>query len=150
MAHTFTNLLIHVVFSTKDRRPFIDAKLKPALQAYMGGIIRELNGKALAIGGTGDHVHLLVRLPPAVSVSEAMRVLKTNSSRWVHENSGAKDGFGWQGGYGAFSVSHSNVENVIRYIANQDEHHQKLTFQEEHLIFLKKHENEFDERYIWD
>lgn len=85
MAHTFTNLLIHVVFSTKDRRPSIDAKLKASLFAYMGGIIREMNGKALAANGTKDHAHLLIKLPPTLSVAEAMRVLKTNSSRWVHE-----------------------------------------------------------------
>jgi REP element-mobilizing transposase RayT len=109
-----------------------------------------MDGKALAVNGTNDHVHLLIKLPPALSVAEAMRVLKTNSSRWVHEKDDAGRDFGWQSGYGAFSVSHSNVESVIRYIANQEEHHRTLTFQEEYVAFLKKHEIEFDERYIWD
>lgn len=148
MPHTFTNLLAHIVFSTKERLPLINTELRPHLHAYMGGIIRELNGTALIINGMADHTHLLVALPPTISMADAMRVLKSNSSRWVHETRGNK--FGWQGGYGAFSVSESNVEPVSRYIAHQEEHHRKMTFQEELLTLLKRHKIEFDERFIWD
>jgi REP element-mobilizing transposase RayT len=93
MPHTFTNLLTHVIFGTKNRVPIIGDDIGPQLHAYMGGIIRELNGKALAVNGTSDHIHLLISLPPALSLSDAMRVLKTNSSRWVKE--GGREGFGW-------------------------------------------------------
>ena len=149
MAHTFTNLLVHLVFSTKDRRPSIDAQLKPTLFPYMGGIVREMKGKALAVNGTENHVHILAKLPSTLSIAEVVRVLKTNSSRWVHEKGYAGHGFAWQVGYGAFSVSQSNVESVIRYIATQEEHHRNVSFQDEYLSFLRKHEIEFDERYIW-
>ncbi len=149
MAHTFANLLAHVIFSTKDRAPFIDAELKPQLFAYMGGIIRECNGTALKVNGTADHVHLLLRLPPSVSIAEAMRVLKANSSRWVHDRWPSHSAFGWQTGYGAFSVSQSNVSAVLRYIADQEEHHRKASFQEEFIAYLRRHGIEYDERYIW-
>jgi len=150
MAHTFTNLLTHIVFSTKDRLPQIEDDLKAQLCPYMGGILRELDGKASIINGTSDHVHLLVQSPPVLALSDAMRVLKTNSSKWVHERWPARDKFGWQTGYGAFSVSKSNADAVSRYIADQAEHHLKKTFQEEFLEYLRKHEIEYDERYIWE
>ena|SRR5215216_5354102 len=149
MAHTYTNLLAHVIFSTKARAPLIDPELKPQLFPYMIGIIRELGGRTLAINGLTDHIHLLMALPPAVSVADAMRVLKTNSSRWVHEKWPARRTFGWQAGYGAFSVSQSSAGEVIRYIKEQEAHHKRLTFQEEFVAFLKKHGIEYDERYIW-
>jgi REP element-mobilizing transposase RayT len=147
MPHTFTNLLTHIVFSTKERVPVINAELRPQLHAYMGGIVRELQGTALIINGMADHVHLLVGLPPALSLSDALRVLKANSSRWLHETRRAP--FNWQAGYGAFSVSQSNVLAVTEYIAHQEEHHRKMTFQEEFIALLRKHNIEFDERYIW-
>jgi REP element-mobilizing transposase RayT len=147
MPHTFTNLLTHIIFSTKDRAPLITDDLKPQLHAYMGGIIRELKGKALIINGTADHVHLLVSASPSLSLSDAMRVLKTNSSRWVHE-AGCTP-FSWQAGYGAFSVSQSNVQSVFGYIAQQEEHHRKITFQEEYVMFLRKHGISYDENNLW-
>lgn len=150
MSQTLTNLLTHIVFSTKGRRPLIDAESKADLIAYLGGIVRELNGKPLIINGTADHVHLLIQLPPTLPVSDAMRVIKTNSSRWVHQRWPVKKDFGWQGGYGAFSVSRSNVHQVIAYIQNQEEHHRKRSFQEELIAILKKHNIEYDERYIWE
>jgi putative transposase len=150
MAHTFTSLLTHAIFSTKDRQLSINAELKPQLFAYMGGIVREYTGTALMVNGTADHVHLLLRLPPSVSIAEAMRLLKTNSSRWVHEKWPSRSTFGWQTGYGAFSVSQSNVSAVLRYIANQEEHHRKVSFQEEFIAYLQRHEIEYDERYIWE
>ncbi|MDB5333274.1 MAG: transposase IS200-family protein [Phycisphaerales bacterium] len=110
MAHTYANLLTHVIFGTKDRSEFIDVQLASALHPYLGGIIRELNGTALAINGPTDHIHLLLALPPNLALSEAMRVLKTNSSRWVHEQWPRRRAFAWQTGYGAFSVSQSNAD----------------------------------------
>lgn len=149
MAHTFTNLLVHVVFSTKDRQPWIDAELHGRLLPYMGGIVRELNGSSWIIGGTADHVHGLWLVPTTMALADMMRVVKTNSSRWVHEQYPHKE-FGWQAGYGAFSVSQSASADVRTYIERQAEHHRKLTFQEEFLAFLKRHGIEYDERYIWE
>jgi putative transposase len=150
MAHTFTNLLTHAIFSRKDRAPLIDAELKAQLFPYMIGILRELKVKTLAINGVDDHVHLLFALPPSRSVAEVARILKTNSSQWVHESSTTRRMFGWQADYGAFSVSQSNVADVVEYIRGQEEHHRKKTFQEEFVVFLKKHGIEYDERYIWE
>jgi REP element-mobilizing transposase RayT len=150
MAHTFTNLLTHVVFSTKRRIPQIDQELKPQLLAYIGGIVRELHGVAHLINGTADHVHLLVRLPATVALAHALRTIKTNSSRWVHEKWPTRSDFAWQTGYGAFSVSQSNAETVLRYIANQEEHHRKVSFQQEMISYLRRNKIEYDERYIWE
>ena len=150
MAHTFTNLLTHIVFGTKDRAPSIDDELKPQLFAYMSGIVRELKGKSFAVNGVSDHVHLLVRLPPALPVADAVRLIKANSSKWVHVKGGAGRKFGWQSGYGAFSVSQSNVEGVLRYIATQQEHHRRVTFRDEYVSFLKRHVIDYDERYLWE
>jgi REP element-mobilizing transposase RayT len=149
MAHTFANLLTHVIFSTKDRQSLISRDLKPDLLAYLGGIVRELQGECVAANSTPDHVHLLLWLPPVVAMAEAVRVIKTNSSRWVHEKSGRR-GFAWQTGYGAFSVSQSNAGSVVKYIREQEKHHQRVTFQEEFISFLKKNGVPYDERYIWE
>jgi len=149
VAHTFTNLLTHVIFSTKDRAPAILPGLKGKLHAYMGGIVRELDGKATIINGTEDHVHLLLWMPPTLSVSETMRVLKTNSSRWLNRECRGKSSFAWQAGYGAFSVSQSNAQAVVKYIQTQEQHHRRVSFQEEFIEFLRKHGVEYDERYVW-
>jgi hypothetical protein len=116
----------------------------------MGGIIRTLDGIALSIGGTADHVHLLTKQPATISMSDLMRTLKTNSSRWVHETWPSESSFAWQTGYGAFSVSQSNADAVREYIANQEAHHRTISFQEEFVRFLKRHGIEYDERYIWE
>ena len=128
MPHTYTSLLVHIIFSTKDRRPYLDAELRPRLFPYMGGILRELGGTPILVNGPDDHVHALTALPPTRSLSDVMRVLKTNSSRWVHEQWPARRDFAWQSGYGAFTVSRSNVDEVERYIAGQEEHHRHVTF----------------------
>lgn len=150
MAHTYTRLLYHVVFSTKDRRPLLDADLRPRLFAYFGGVVGELRGQPILINGVADHVHGLVWIPPTVSVTELMRVVKTNTSRWVHETWPERAGFAWQTGYGAFTVSQSQVEVVRQYIAGQEDHHRTMTFQEEYLALLTRHGIEFDERYVWE
>ena len=149
MAQTFTHLLTHVIFSTKERRPLLKAEFRPRLFAYMGGIIRDLGGKALIINGTSDHMHVLVSMPATIPIAEMMRVVKSKSSRWVHEQFSSESGFTWQAGYGAFSVSHSNAEAVKHYIADQEAHHRKVSFQDELLSLLRKNGLEYDERYIW-
>lgn len=150
MAHTFTHLLAQIIFSTKNREPLLDADLKPRLFAYMGGIVRELGGTAILINGPTDHVHLLVSLPATKSISDFMRVLKTNSSRWVHEEFPERKTFAWQTGYAAFSVSESNRGAVEKYIAGQEEHHRVLTFKDEFISFLQKHGMPYEEKYLWD
>jgi REP element-mobilizing transposase RayT len=128
--------------------PLIPPDFKSQLHAYIGGIVRELGGKAYIINGTNDHVHLLVNLPPAVSLSDAIRVIKANSTRWMKEQKRASK-FGWQPGYAAFSVSKSNVKAVAAYIERQEEHHRKISFHDEYVGFLKRHGVEFEERYLW-
>jgi REP element-mobilizing transposase RayT len=148
LAHTAGNLVVHLIFSTKGRRPLISPEIRDDLFAYLGGIIREMRGTALIINGAADHVHMLIRIRPAQAAAEIARVAKSNSSRWVREKWNMQ--FAWQTGYGAFSVSESNVPAVSRYIAVQEEHHKKRTFQEEYVAFLKKNNIQYDERYVWD
>jgi putative transposase len=148
LPQTCGNIVIHLIFSTKDRRPMINPEIRADLFAYLGGIIREMRGTALIINGTADHVHVLARIRPAQSAAEIARVIKTNSSRWVHEKRHIE--FVWQAGYGVFSVSESNVASVTRYIAAQEAHHQKQSFKEEFLAFLQKNNVAYDEAYLWD
>jgi putative transposase len=124
-------------------------ELQERLRPYMGGIARENKMKVLAIGGMEDHVHLLLSLPAALSVAKAVQLIKGGASNWVHDTFPNHKNFQWQEGYGAFSVSISHVNDTIAYINAQKEHHQKKTFQEEYVVFLKKHNIEYDERYIW-
>lgn len=149
MAHTFTNLLTHVVFSTSGRAPYLVDEIRSDADAYVGGILRELKAIPIAIGGTSDHVHLLTRLPTELTIADCMRVVKTNSSKWIKERWPERRAFAWQAGYGAFSVSESNRLTVIRYIQNQAQHHQRISYQDEFLALLKRHDVEFDERYLW-
>ena len=150
MSHSFTNLLSHVVFGTKNGAGCIDAEIRPRLHAYLGGIVRELSGIALSVNGPSDHVHLLVKLPATACLADAMRVIKTNSSRWVHETWHGKSDFAWQTGYGAFSVSQSGHKAVMDYIAGQESHHRRMTFREEFVALLKRHGIEYDERYVFE
>jgi REP element-mobilizing transposase RayT len=143
MSHTCTNLIAHLVFSTKDRPPLITGEIRAELFAYLGGLVRESKGKTMAVNGMPDHVHLLVVSPPA----EAMRFVKANSSKWVTERFGIP--FAWQTGYGAFSVSRSGVPNVVKYIAEQEAHHRKFDFRGEFVALLEKSEVDFDEKYLW-
>ena len=136
-----------MIFSTQSRRPLIKPEFRPDLFAYLGGIIREMRGTALIVNGTADHVHVLVCIRPAHSAAEIPRVIKANSSGWVREKWSSD--FAWQTGYGVFSVSESNVGAVTKYIASQEEHHRKHSFQEELLAFLKKNNVAYDEKYLW-
>lgn len=150
MASTYTNLLYHIVFSTKERRRFITPALRDDLYSYIGGIIRGEKGIQLEIGGMPDHLHLLVKLPPTLSISDALRLIKANPSKWVREQRDQSRAFGWQTGYGAFSVSESQMPAVRLYIQRQEQHHRTTTFQEELVALLEKNRIEFDRRYLWD
>ena len=149
MPHSFASLLIHVIFSTKNRIPDLSPELAQRLFPYMGGIVRERKGVPLIINGPADHVHLLVSLPATESVAELLRVVKTNSSRWVHEQFPDKKRFSWQAGYAAFTVSGSRVDDVRSYIAAQQEHHRRVSFQDEFLTFLRKSGIAYDARDLW-
>ena len=149
MAHTFANLLTPVLFSTKDRQPLLPPHLRTDLLAYLGGIVRNIHGKLMDSNARPDHVHCLLSLPPGLAVAEALRLIKSNSSLGVHET-GHGAAFAWQAGYGAFSVSPSNVPAVVKYIRDQEQHHRKISLQEEFLAFLKAHRIPYDERSIWE
>jgi putative transposase len=148
--HTTTNLLVHFIFSTKQRCALIKPDFEKDLHAYLGGIVRQIGGVALCVNGTRDHVHLLIRMPTHHSVAEVARLIKTNSSRWIHERWPENHLFAWQTGYGAFTVSESGLAAVRDYISNQQEHHRTRSFQEEFLAFIKKNKIAVDERYLWD
>lgn len=148
MSHSAGNVVLHLIFSTKGRQPLIGAQFRDKLHAYLGGIIREMRGTALIVNGMPDHIHMLIRIRPVHAVAQIARVVKANSSKWVREEFNAR--FAWQTGYGAFSVSESNVPSVARYIATQEDHHKQRTFQQEYVAFLKKNRIAYDERYIWD
>lgn len=150
MAGTYTKLFYHIVFSTKNRQPFITSAVEEELYKYIGGIIRGIGGVSLEINGTADHVHILAILPPKIALSDALRDVKANSSKWVHETKHDLRRFGWQDGFSAFTVSKSQVEPVRQYIADQKAHHKQGDFKTELLGLLDKHEVEFDERYLWD
>jgi len=139
--HTFHSCLIHCVFSTQDRHPFLTISIRERLWPYLGGIARENEMKALAIGGVSDHAHLLLSLPATLSTSKALQLLKGNSSKWLRETFPElrKQGFAWQEGFGAFSIGISSMEETIHYIQTQEEHHRTKSFQEELKTFLKKH-----------
>ena len=150
MPHSFTHILIHYIFSTKNRQPFLADDIRQRVFSYMGGIARQNNIYPQIIGGVEDHVHMLVLLPKTLSIAKAIQLVKGGSSKWIHDEFPRLRDFAWQIGYGAFSVGLSNKENVMNYIKHQKEHHRKKTFQEEFLEFLKAHNIEYDERYIWD
>ena len=141
---SLSSLHVHLVFGTKHRRPMITPELRPRLHAYLGGIARELNAKAVIVNGTADHVHMLVTIPAKLSVSDAARILKANSSKW------AGPGFGWQTGYAAFTVSTSNMPEVVAYIRDQEQHHRERSYEDELVALLKKHGVAYDPAYLCD
>ncbi len=148
MPSTHLSLHFHVIFSTKDRHPFIAETWRPRLHEYFGGLVRAAEGIPEAIGGTADHVHLLVGLRATHVLAAFVKDIKQTSSRWIHESINLKN-FAWQPGYSAFTVSVSNCGTVKEYIANQAEHHRIKSFQEEYVAFLQKHGVEFEEKFLW-
>jgi len=146
VSHTYSQNTIHLVFSTKDRRKLIHTELQPRMWSYIAGLCKNENIFAHAIGGTDDHVHLLIQLLPTLALSNAVNAIKSNTSKWANEEGYS---FAWQRGYGAFSVSASNLHAVIRYIKNQETHHKKMSFEMEFLALLKKHRVEFDPKFVF-
>jgi REP element-mobilizing transposase RayT len=149
MPQSFGSLHCHIVFSTKHRLPQITPEIQPRLFEYIGGILRNHSSCLIAAGGMLDHVHLLASLGRTAAAADAVRLIKSNSSGWIRSELALPD-FRWQDGYGAFAVSYSNIDQVKFYLANQEQHHRRISFQEEFLEFLRKHDLEWDERYIWD
>ena len=146
---SYISSYFHCIFSTKERRPFITPELCERLWPFLGGIARQNKMKAIEIGGVADHVHILLSLPSTMAVAKAMQLIKGGSSKWVHETFSDQRQFAWQEEYGAFSVSVSQLDKIIEYIKGQEEHHRRVTFQEEFRALLEKHRIEYDERYLW-
>jgi len=149
MSQSLTRLIVHGIFSTKNREPILSVEIRPDLYAYMGGILKGLDCVPLAIGGTDDHVHLLFIQSKNIALAKVFEEVKGTSSQWIKTKSASLKTFAWQGGYGAFSVSESQRQKVNEYISQQDDHHRKLTFKEELIALFKKHHVEFDEKYLW-
>ena len=149
MPQSLASLHCHIVFSTKLRQPQITPDVQPRLFEYVGGILRNHSCQLVAAGGMPDHVHLLASLGRTVAVADAVRLIKTNSSAWMHDELVLHD-FQWQSGYGAFAVSYSQLDQVKFYLDNQEQHHRSVSFQEEFLEILRRHKLEWDERYVWD
>jgi REP element-mobilizing transposase RayT len=149
MANTYTSLHYHVIFSTKNREHWLLPDVEQRIWEFIGGIARAHRMTALQVGGVEDHIHALVTAPPTIAPCQIAQYLKADSSKWIHEEFSTLCNFSWQDGYGAFTVSKSNIPKVISYIQNQREHHRKKTFQEEYLDFLRENGVEYNERYLW-
>ena len=149
MANTYTSLFYHLVFSTKNREPWLIPTIKRRVWSYLGGVARTHNVTPIQIGGIEDHIHALVLARPTIALFEIAKFLKGDSSKWIHEEFSNMLGFAWQDGYGGFSVSKSDVPDVVTYIQNQREHHRRKTFREEYLDLLQANGIEYDERYLW-
>jgi REP element-mobilizing transposase RayT len=148
MPDSYTNLLYHIVFSTKERRPLITPEYEVRLYDYVGGMVRKAGGISLELNGTSDHIHLLAKLRPDRALSDVLRDLKANATGWMHDVFPSLKDFSWQRGYGAFTVSQANVAAVRRYIARQKEHHRNISFREEFIQFLQENEIAYDERFL--
>ncbi|HMG75964.1 MAG TPA: IS200/IS605 family transposase [Pyrinomonadaceae bacterium] len=150
MPQSLSSILIHLVFSTKNREPFIKPAIESELHPYMAKIFRALKSPSLAIDGTTDHVHILFCLGRVMKVADLVEEVKTGSSKWIKTKGPEFRNFHWQKGYGAFSIGQSNVAALKRYIHSQKQHHSRVTFQDEYRKFLKRYEIEYDDRYVWD
>lgn len=150
MGQSLSCMHYHFIFSTKGRAALIVPAVQQQLYDYIGGIIKSEDGQLLAAGGTRNHMHLLASLRPRRAVADVLRKAKANSSRWVHIMFPNMMAFGWQDGYGAFTVSYSGIEQVREYIQQQEEHHRKMTFEEELVAILERHKLTYDPQYVWD
>ena len=148
MSHSYVCNRVHAIFSTKERRRHVNGDLQPRLYAFISTVARDRGITVLAIGGAEDHIHILLSLPATITLAKALQTLKGVSSKWIHDTFPAKKGFAWQEGYGAFSVSISQIPKTVDYIKNQRQHHKKQSFEEEFLLFLKKHGIEYDPRFV--
>ena len=150
MANTYTSLHYHIVFSTKNREPWIRPEIEERIWAYLGGIATKNRMKPIQIGGVDDHIHVLLGAPATMAPAKIAQLIKGGSSAWIHTEFPELQNFAWQDGYGAFTVSKSGLPNVKDYILNQREHHQRQTYKDEFVALLKRHEVDYDERYLWD
>jgi putative transposase len=153
MPQSLNKVILHMVFATKDRMPLIDAEIRPRLHAYMATVLREIDpsqSQAYRVGGVADHVHIAASLPRTVTISKLFEIVKKESSIWIKQQGANYEKFYWQGGYGCFSVAPSQLDQLIRYIDKQEEHHRTITFQDEFRNLLQKYNIEYDERYVWD
>jgi REP element-mobilizing transposase RayT len=151
MPQSLARVVLHVVFSTKHRAPFLkDTELRPRLHAYMAGVLQNIGCEAILINGVEDHVHILCNLSRTITIAKLVEEVKTEPSKWIKHQGPQYADFHWQGGYSSFSVSQSNVEAVRAYIAGQEQHHRKMSFQDELRALCRKHGLEIDEKYVWD
>lgn len=151
MSQSLAKILVHTVFSTKDRRPFLnDRAVREELHRYLGGILLNLHCQPIIVGGVEDHVHLLSTLGRTCQAADLVKEVKRGSSLWIKTKKSDLQDFSWQNGYGIFSIGFSQIETVRQYIANQENHHRKISFQDEFRALLKRYEIDFDERYVWD
>ncbi len=151
MPQSLAKILLHTVFSTKDRRPFLrDPMLRTEMHAYLGGILTHLECQPILVGGVEDHVHVLAGLSRSCTVAEMIKELKRGSSLWIKDRSPGLSDFAWQNGYGVFSLGFSQLEIVKQYLAGQEQHHQKHSFQDEFRRLLRRYQIAYDERYVWD
>lgn len=150
MPQSLSRILIHLVFSTKDRQRVLTPEIQTELHPYLAGTLDNIECPSIQVGGVDDHVHMLFGLARTRSIAEVVEKVKTSSSKWIKTKGPQFASFHWQSGYGAFSVSQSDVERVIAYIRSQAEHHQRMTFQDEYRQLLERYQIEYDERYVWD
>ncbi len=150
MPRSLSLVIVHIIYSTKDRFACLDASTRPHLYAYLATVTRNSKCEAYRVGGTADHVHLAVRLSRTITIAGLVEELKTSSSKWLKMQRPELRRFSWQRGYGAFSVGQNELEDLTTYVSNQEEHHKVRTFQEEYLALLKKYNVHYDERYVWD
>ena len=150
MPQSLSKVIIHIIFSTKNREPWLDCEVRPRMHAYLATTCRDLGAEVVHVGGVADHVHIVTMLPRTVSQAQVVEQIKKASSKWIKALDARYHGFFWQRGYGAVSVSPSQFDAVLEYVETQEEHHRTRTFQEEYRELLRRHSVEFDERYVWD
>jgi len=150
MPQSLSKVIIHIIFSIKNREPWLDCEVRPRMHAYLATTCRDLGAEVVHVGGVADHVHIVTMLPRTVSQAQVVEQIKKASSKWIKSLGGHYRGFFWQRGYGAFSVSPSQLDSVLEYVDKQQQHHRERTFQEEYRELLRKHGVDFDERYVWD
>lgn len=150
MPQSLGKVILHLVFSTNNREPWLDLNVRPRMHAYLATICRDLGGELVHVGGVADHVHIVPTLPRTVSQAQLIEEIKKTSSKWIKGREPRYRGFFWQRGYGAFSVSSSQLAAVLKYVDAQEEHHRTRTFEEEYRDLLRRHRVDFDERYVWD
>ena len=150
MPQSLSKVILHIIFSTKDREPWLDSGVRPRMHAYLATVCRDLGAELVRVGGVADHVHIVTTLSRTLSQAQLVEQIKKTSSKWIKTVGASHRGFSWQRGYAAISVSPSQLEAVLQYIETQQEHHRTHTFQEEYRELLRRHGIDFDERYVWD